>query len=204
MSKANELFIGKQTQRVCVDRLRLSQISGCTTWKEKGQCSWKYHPESIHCHWVMQPICVFLKCFMYSSNFDKLHVQPLEMWNHPPARIASTLLCARHEKSRLLMKFLLGNGRTAYMRCRLFIAFIYTHILYYNIHRFEKMSWMQTTPATFSLGIAGAWFEEIAIKAVTCWKFQGWMNDQETLQHWCFDTAYGIRSPPKKILQSSS
>ena len=31
MSKANELFIGKQTQRVCVDRLRLSQISGCTT-----------------------------------------------------------------------------------------------------------------------------------------------------------------------------
>lgn len=199
MSKANELFIGKQTQRVCVDRLRLSQISGCTTWKEKGQCSWKYHPESIHCHWVMQPICVFLKCFMYSSNFDKLHVQPLEMWNHPPARIASTLLCARHEKSRLLMKFLLGNGRTAYMRCRLFkfIAYIYTHILYYNIHRFEKMSWMQTTPATFSLGIAGAWFEEIAIKAVTCWKFQGWMNDQETLQHWCFDTAYGIRSPPK-------
>ena len=54
------------------------------------------------------------------------------------------------------------------MRCRLFIAFIYTHILYYHIHRFEKMSWMQTTPAIFSLGIAGAWFEEVAIKAVTC------------------------------------
>lgn len=143
----------------------------------------------------MQPICFSCIYVMYSSNFDKLHVQPLEMRNHRAIRhpLSSKdrfylAVCKVRTKNHVFWgsSCLDMEGQHIWDVITLFI-FSYTHIYIYYIHRFEKMSWMQTTPAFCLIGDRWCMVWRSWHKRCEMLKFSGmneWSRNTLALMFW--------------------